>query len=343
MYNKTGKILTVGEIMLRLQPPSCDRIRQTRSFDIAFGGGEANVAVCLAQLGDKSKFFTALPNNEIGLACMGELRKYGVDVSEIILDGDRLGIYYCEKGFSERASRVIYDRKHSAFAEIATDKVDYKILDDVEWLHFTGITPALSQNTEELTENILKKAKEKGITISCDLNYRAKLWTQEKAEKVMSKLMTYVDVLIANEEDAKKIFGISATGSDIESGILNLDGYKSVCLQIEERFNIHTVAITLRESYSANRNGWSAVLYSGGEFFASRKYDMTVLDRVGGGDSFSAGLIHSLINNYNPNDAVEYAVACSCLKHSINGDFHIISDDEVKQLINSGGNGRVQR
>lgn len=341
---KEKRVLTVGEIMLRLQPPHCDRFRQARGFEIAYGGGEANVAVCLAQLGIDARFFTALPDHEIGYACRDELRKFGVDVSKILFEGERLGIYYCEKGFSERASRVIYDRKHSAFADIDGKKADIDgILDSVDWLHFTGITPAVSENAENLIREILKSAKRQNVTVSCDLNYRSKLWSETRANQVMSDLMQYVDVLIANEEDASKVFGISADCSDVESGKLNVEGYKSVCRKIEERFGIRTSAITMRESYSANRNGWSAVLYRDGTFSVSRKYDMTVLDRVGGGDSFSAGLIKSLLSDMTPSDAVEYAVALSCLKHSVNGDFHIIGNDEVLQLLKNGGNGRVQR
>lgn len=341
---KDNGVLTVGEIMLRLQPPHCDRFRQARSFEIAYGGGEANVAVCLAQLGINARFFTALPNNEIGFASRDELRKFGVDVSKVLFEGERLGIYYCEKGFSERSSRVIYDRKHSAFAEIDINKANLDgILQGVEWLHFTGITPALSQNTEVLIREILKKAKKQKITVSCDLNYRSKLWTESRANQVMSELMQYVDVLIANEEDASKVFGITADQSDVESGKLDVEGYKSVCRKIENQFKISTVAITLRESFSANRNGWSAVLYHGGDFFVSRKYDMTVLDRVGGGDSFSAGLIKAFLSKMTPSDAVEYAVACSCLKHTVNGDFHIIEHNEIMQILKNGGNGRVQR
>lgn len=338
------KVLTIGEIMLRLQPPNTDRFRQAHSFDIAFGGGEANVAVCLAQLGIDARFFTALPNNGIGFACRDEIRKYGVDVSKIVYSGERLGIYYCEKGCSERPSRVIYDRKHSAFAEIDYNDIDIdSVLDGVNWLHFTGITPALSINTEALIKRVLIRAKELGITISCDLNYRAKLWSENKANIVMSALMKYVDVVIANEEDAKKVFGISADDSDIENGKLSIDGYKKVSKKIEEKFNIKTVAITLRESFSASRNGWSALIYHNGEYSISRRYDMTVLDRVGGGDSFSAGLIYALISDMDGQSAVDYAVACSCLKHSVNGDFNIISHDEIIQLIKGGSSGRVQR
>lgn len=338
------QVLTVGEIMMRLQPPNCDRIRQAHSFDIAFGGGEANVAVCLSQLGDKAKFFTKLPNNEIGKACEGELRKFGVNTEDIIYGGERMGIYFCEKGYSERPSRVVYDRKYSSFSACEYSEPNYeKLLDNVGWLHFTGITPALSQTCAEMTEYLLKEAKNRGITLSCDLNYRAKLWSESKAREVMSNLMQYVDIVVANEEDAKKVFGIQAQDTDIESGHINAEGYKRVCHRIEELFGVHTIAITLRESFSANRNGWSAVLYRGGEFYHSRRYDINVLDRVGGGDSFCAGLIHALSNDYDSAQALEYAVACSCLKHSVNGDFHIISDSEVLSLMASSGNGRVER
>lgn len=342
--NMDKQVLSVGEIMMRLQPPKCDRIRQACSFDIAYGGGEANVAVCMAQLGDKAKFFTKLPDNEIGKACEGELRKFGVNTENIIYGGERMGIYFCEKGYSERPSRVIYDRKYSSFSACTYHELDNdKLLENVGWLHFTGITPALSQTCAEMTEYLLKAAKNRGITVSCDLNYRAKLWSESKAREVMSNLMQYVDVVVANEEDAKKVFGIQAQDTDIESGHINADGYKSVCHQIEDLFGVHTIAITLRESFSANRNGWSAVLYREGEFYHSRRYDINVLDRVGGGDSFCGGLIHALCNDYDSAQALEYAVACSCLKHSVNGDFHIISDSEVLSLMASSGNGRVER
>ncbi len=339
-----NKVLTFGEIMMRLQPPNCDRFRQAKSFDIVFGGGEANVAVCLAQLGDNASFFTCLPPNDLGMACVGELKKYGVNTDNIIWSGQRIGLYFCEKGYSQRPSRVIYDRKNSSFSDIDINAINWEeIYKDVSWIHTSGITPALSNKTCDFTLEALKQAKKRGICVSCDLNYRKNLWSQQQANATMTSLMQYVDVLIANEEDAKSVFGIVAEDSDINNGNLNKNGYISVCKKINEKFGIKTIAITLRESFSANHNGWSAILYTNNTAFVSQQYDMQVLDRVGGGDSFAGGLIHCLINNIAPQDCINYAVACSCLKHSVNGDFNIISNSEVEQLIKSGGNGRVVR
>lgn len=338
------KIVTFGEIMMRLQPPNCDRIANAKTFEINFGGGEANVAVCLAELGDDAQFVTKLPDNAVGKACEGELKRWGVDAKNIAWGGERLGIYYCEKGYSCRPSNVLYDRANSSITTIEQNEIDWqRVFDGVEWFHFTGITAALGDKTLQELRVALAQAKKQNIKVSCDLNYRNKLWSKEKARAVMSELMQYVDVLIANEEDANDVFGIASVGSSVADGKLDIDSYKSVATQIEQRFGIHTVAITLRESQSANNNGWSAMLYDKGEFFVSKHYDLVVLDRVGGGDSFGAGLIHSFVNGSDSEYAINFAVACSALKHTINGDFNITSQQEVEKLIKGGTSGRVQR
>lgn len=337
-------IVTFGEIMMRLAPPGYLRLGQTKSLDMTFGGGEANVAVSLANYGCIARFVTKLPDNDLGKACKGELARYGVDTSKITDGGDRIGIYYCEKGASQRASKVIYDRAHSAIAEAVCDDFDWdSILQGATWFHFTGITPAISDNAAEITLEALKAAKKKGITVSCDLNYRKKLWSREKAQKVMSGLMQYVDVLVANEEDASDVFGIHAEDTEITKGELNLSGYISVAKQLYDRFGFKKVTITLRESLSASQNNWSALLYNGTDALFSKKYSIHIVDRVGGGDSFGAGLIYGLTNKYSDRDALEFAVAASCLKHTIEGDFNHVTVSEVKALAGGDGSGRVQR
>ena len=339
-----AKVVTFGEIMLRLQPPEYKRFLQATSFDIVYGGGEANVAMSLAQYGDDAVYVTKLPDNPIGQACLNEIRKWGVNTGFIARGGARLGIYFCEKGASQRPSNVVYDRAGSSIATSTTADFDWdKIFDGVEWFHFTGITPALGDNVAESVLAACKAAKARGIRISCDLNYRKKLWTKEKAGEVMGNLMQYVDVLIANEEDCSDVFGIKATGTDIETGKISTEGYKEVCHKIEDRFGIHTVAITLRESISASQNGWSGMLYADGGFFFSDRYLITIVDRVGGGDSFGAGLIHTLANGKGPQDAISFAVAASCLKHTVEGDYNVASEKEVLNLVKGGGSGRVQR
>ncbi|MBR5743251.1 MAG: sugar kinase [Clostridia bacterium] len=339
-----AKVVTFGEIMLRLQPPEYKRFLQATSFDVVYGGGEANVAISLAQYGDEVAYVTKLPDNPIGQACLNEIRKWGVNTAFIARGGARLGIYFCEKGASQRPSNVVYDRAGSSIATSTIADFDWdKIFEGVEWFHFTGITPALGDNVAESVLAACKAAKARGIRISCDLNYRKKLWTKEKAGQVMGNLMQYVDLLIANEEDCSDVFGIKASGTDIETGKLSTDGYKDVCRQIEERFGIKTVAITLRESISASQNGWSGMLCSDGEFYFSDRYMITIVDRVGGGDSFGAGLIHSLANGKDPQYAISFAVAASCLKHTVEGDYNVASEKEVLNLVKGGGSGRVQR
>lgn len=338
------KVVTFGEVMLRLAPENYLRFVQSEKYEATFGGAEANVAVSLANYGVDAAFVTKLPAHEIGQAAVNSLRKFGVDTTKIVRGGDRVGIYYCEKGASQRPSKVIYDRAYSSIATARKEDFDWdKIFDGVEWFHFTGITPALSDETAEITLEACKKAKEKGITISCDLNFRKKLWSKEKAGKVMGEVCKYVDYCIANEEDAKDVFGIEADNTDINTGKLDRNGYISVAKKLTERFNFKGVAITLRESLSANDNNWSAMLYTNGEAVFSKKYAMHIVDRVGGGDSFGGGLIYSLLNGYGAQKAIEFAVAASCLKHSIEGDYNMVSVSEVEALAKGNASGRVQR
>lgn len=339
-----GKFVTFGEIMLRLAPLGYDRFVQSKEFGVVYGGGEANVAVSLANYGKDAYFVTKLPKHEIGQSAVNELRRYGVNTSLITRGGERVGIYFCEKGASQRPSKVIYDRAHSAIAEAKKEDFNWKeIFEGAEWFHFTGITPALSDNCAEITLEAVKAAKEAGVTVSVDLNFRKKLWSTEKAGKVMGEIVKYCDVVIANEEDAEKVFGIKAEETDITSGHLSDEGYKKVAQELVDRFGLKYVAITLRESFSASDNGWSAMLYDTKEFYKSKRYDIRIVDRVGGGDSFGAGLIYGLSSGMSNQDALEYAVAASCLKHTIEGDFNLVSVEEVETLMKGDASGRVQR
>lgn len=339
-----GRVITFGEIMLRLLPDSYLRFVQADHYEALFGGAEANVAVSLANFGLDAAFVTKLPDHEIGQAAINSMRKFGVDTSLIIRGGDRVGIYFCEKGASQRPSKVIYDRAHSAISEAKKADFDWdSIFKGVEWFHFTGITPALSPEVAEITKEACKKAKEKGITISCDLNFRKKLWSRERACEVMGELCQYVDYCIANEEDAKDVFGIEADNTDINTGKLDRNGYISVAKKLTDRFSFKGVAITLRESISASDNRWSAMLYTNGEAYFSKKYEMRIIDRVGGGDSFGAGLIYGLLTGKDAQGAIEFAVAASCLKHSIEGDMNCVSVNEVEALAGGNASGRVQR
>lgn len=338
------RVVTFGEIMLRLAPENYLRFVQADRLEATFGGAEANVAVSLANFGEDVAFVSKLTTHEIGQSAINSLRKFGVDTSFVARGGERVGIYYCEKGASQRPSKVIYDRAGSAIATATGDDFDWnKIFDGAKWFHFTGITPALSDTLSGIVLQAVKSAKKKGITVSCDLNFRKKLWSKEKAKEVMSEICKYVDVCIANEEDAKDVFGIEAENTDIESGKLNEQGYVSVAKQLVDKFGFKAVAITLRESISANDNYWSGMLYTEGKAVFSRKYAMHIVDRVGGGDSFGAGLIHSLLAGKNATDAIEFAVAASCLKHSIEGDYNMVSKEEVEALANGNASGRVQR
>ena len=338
------KVVTFGELMLRLAPENYLRFVQSDKYEATFGGAEANVAVSLANYGVDAAFVSKLPAHEIGQAAVNSLRKVGVDTSKIVRGGARVGIYYCEKGASQRPSKVIYDRAYSAIATASVNDFDWdKIFEGVTWFHFTGITPALSDECAELTLAACKKAKEKDITVSCDLNFRKKLWSKEKAGETMSKVCLYVDYCIANEEDAKDVFGIEADNTDINTGKLDRNDYISVAKKLTEKFNFKGVAITLRESLSANDNNWSGMLFANGEAHFSKKYAMHIVDRVGGGDSFGGGLIYSLLNDYDAQKAIEFAVAASCLKHSIEGDYNMVSVSEVEALANGNASGRVQR
>lgn len=337
-------IITFGEIMLRLAPEGYYRFVQADKFGATYGGGEANVAVSLANYGMDAKFVTKLPKHEIGQAAVNALRKFGVDTSFIARGGDRVGIYFLEKGASQRPSKVVYDRAGSAIATASQSDFNWdEIFEGVEWFHFTGITPALGDEIAAICLTACQKAKEKGITVSCDLNYRNKLWSKEKAGQVMGELCKYVDVCIANEEDAGDVFGIKASNTDITAGKVNHDGYKEVAKQLADRFGFSKVAITLRSSISANDNNWAAMLYDGEEYYFSKSYLMHIVDRVGGGDSFGAGLIYACMNDMSMQDTIEFAVAASCLKHTIEGDLNQVSVDEVKKLAGGDGSGRVQR
>ena len=338
------RIVTFGEIMLRLMPEGYLRFLQADKFEATYAGAEANVAVSLANYGDEAEFVSKVPEHEIGQAAINALRRYGVGVKHVARGGERLGVYYCEKGASQRPSKVIYDRAYSAIAE--ADKSDFdweKILEGADWFHFTGITPALSDETAEITLEACKKAKEKGITISCDLNFRKKLWTSEKAQSIMKPLMQYVDVCIGNEEDAELCLGFKPD-ADVEGGSTEAEGYKGIFKGMMDTFGFKYVISTLRESISATHNGWKAMIYDGKEFYVSKRYDIDpIIDRVGGGDSFSGGIIHGLLTMKTQGEALEFAVAASALKHTIPGDFNMVSAEEVAALAGGSANGRVQR
>ncbi len=338
------RVITFGEIMLRLAPDGYYRFVQTDSYGATYGGGEANVAVSLANYGFDAAFVTKLPAHDIGQAGINALRRYGVDTSLITRGGDRVGIYFLEKGASQRPSKVIYDRAGSAIATATTADFDWdKIFDGADWFHFTGITPALGDNVAAICLEAVKAAKARGITVSCDLNYRKKLWTKQKAGEVMGELCRYVDVCIANEEDAADVFGISAADTDVSKGEVNHEGYKDVARQLMERFGFQYVAITLRSSISANDNDWAAMLFDGKDYYFSKQYHMHIVDRVGGGDSFGGGLIYALLSGFDAQKTIEFAVAASCLKHTIEGDFNQVTADEVLRLAGGDGSGRVQR
>lgn len=339
-----AKVITFGELMVRLQPFNYERIVQADKLAFTFGGGEANVAVSLANFGMDSAFVTKLPAHSVGQAALNSLRRYGVDTSLIVRGGERVGIYYNEKGASQRPSVCIYDRAHSAIAEAEAADFDWeRIFDGADWFHFTGITPALGENVAEICLQACKQAKKMGIKISCDLNYRGKLWSREQARKTMSELCGYVDVCISNEEDAKDVFGIEAEKTDITAGEINREGYKSVAKQLMDKFGFEKVAITLRESKSAFDNDWSAMLYDGENYCFSKKYSLHIVDRIGGGDSFGAGLIYSLLSGKDTQCAVDFAVAASALKHSVEGDYNMVSAAEAEKLAGGDGSGRVQR
>jgi 2-dehydro-3-deoxygluconokinase len=341
------KVVTFGEIMLRLAPPGFQRFAQARSFEASFGGGEANVAVSLANYGEPVEFVTRLPANDLGNACIASLRGLGVGTCHILRGGERLGIYFLETGAAQRPSKVIYDRTGSSFASVTTGSFDWKtIFADAGWFHWTGITPAVSQGAAEVCREAILAARELGVTVSCDLNYRAKLWKWGKsAGEVMSELVGLSDVALGNEEDAEKVFGIKAPDTDVMAGKVEASAYQWVCEALAKRFAcLKTAAITLRGSLSASHNTWSGVLWSNGQFYTASTYDiLPIVDRVGGGDAFMGGLIHGLRTYSDPQKALDFAAAAACLKHTIPGDFNAVSAAEVEALMSGNASGRVSR
>ena len=338
------KIICFGEIMMRLNPENYKRFIQADRWEVSYGGGEANVAVSLANYGLDAAYVTKLPDNPLGQAALNSLRALGVDTSMIVRGGERLGIYFAEKGAAQRPSKVVYDRKYSSISTASREDFDWdRIFDGAGWFHFTGITPALGDNVAAICLDACKAAKERGITVSCDLNYRKNLWSREKAGEVMSGLMPYVDVCISNEEDAADVFGIRAANTDITGGKLDRSGYIDVARQLIARFGFKKVAITLRGSISASDNRWAGMLFDGENAYFSKEYLIHIVDRVGGGDSFGGGLIYSLISGSGCQEAIEFAAAASCLKHTIEHDFNLVTVDEVKKLMGGDGSGRVQR
>ena len=338
------RIVTFGEIMMRLNPEGYGRFVQADKFEASYAGGEANVAVSLANYGNDAAFCTKVPAHEIGQCAVNALRHFGVDTSAMVRGGPRLGVYFVEKGASQRGGKVIYDRANSAIALAKREDFDWNaILDGADWFHWTGITPALGGELPEIVLDALKKCREKGITVSCDLNYRGKLWTREKAGEVMSRLVPYVDVCIGNEEDAADVFGIHAADTDVSTGKLNQEGYISVAKQICKRFGCKKVAITFRGSLSASDNNWAGMLYDGEKAYFSKNYLIHIVDRVGGGDSFGGGLIHALLKEWQPQQVIEFAAAASCLKQTIEHDFNLVSEAEALTLAGGNASGRVQR
>ncbi len=339
-----SKIVTLGEIMLRLSSPGNSRFVQCDSFDVCYGGGEANVAVSCANYGHDAYFVSKLPKHEIGQSAVNSLRKYGVRTDYISRGGDRVGIYYLESGSAMRPSKVIYDRAHSAISEAEPCDFDFDaIMEGADWFHWSGITPAISDKAAELTRLACEAAKRHGVTVSVDLNFRKKLWTSAKAQSIMRPLMQYVDVCIGNEEDAELCLGFKPD-ADVNAGNTGAEGYKGIFQAMMKEFGFKYVISTLRESISASHNGWKAMIYNGEEFYVSKHYDiLPIVDRVGGGDSFSGGIIHGLLTKGSQGEALEFAVAASALKHTIPGDFNLVSADEVESLAGGNANGRVQR
>lgn len=338
------KLVGFGDYMLRLNPAGYLRFIQANQFEVNYTGAEANVCVSLAMMGIKTDFVTRLPDNDIAAAGIAELRKFNVGTDHIARGGERMGVFYVEKGASQRPSKVVYDRKGSSIATCSYEDFDWDtIFEGATNFHMTGITPALSKTIPEVCIKACKKAKEKGLIISCDLNYRKNLWTEAEAKACMTQIMPYIDLLVANEEDAEKVLGIKARDTDVTSGKLNREGYVDVAEQICQTYGTTMVAVTLRRSISASDNEWSAMLYTDGKAYFSKKYMIHLVDRVGGGDSFSAGLLYGLMNDYGPQEAIEYAAAASCLKQTIELDFNLSTADEVKRLMSGDGSGRVQR
>ena len=338
------KVVTLGEIMLRLSTPDFKRFVQADTFDITYGGGEANVAAALSNYGLNGTFVSKVPDNAIGQSAVNHLRRYGVDTQFIVRGGDRLGIYFLETGASMRASQVIYDRSDASIAKLNAKELDFDLIfKDADWFHTTGITPALSTEAAELTLAALKAAKQRGITTSIDLNFRKKLWTKEKAREVMTELCQFVDVCIGNEEDADLCLGFKAANTDVTKGELNLDGFKDVFKQMKAKFGFKFIASSLRESHSASDNGWSALVYDGTDFYHTKQYNVRIVDRVGSGDSFASGLIYGLVTGMPMNEAAEFGVAASAIKHTIPGDLNHATINDIRELMKGDGSGRVQR
>lgn len=340
------KVVSFGEIMLRLSPDGYYKLFQKPELNTSFCGAEANVAVALSNFGDEAEFVTALPDNDIGRAACRELMRYGVKTDNIVYTGDRLGIFFAEKGASQRPSKVIYDRKNSAIASVDPSSFDWeKIFDGADWFHITGITPALSDSLAKISVDAVKAAKKAGLTVSCDINYRSKLWSAQKARPVMTEIMKYVDVCIGNEEDAEIVFGIKAGITDVTKGQLDTDGYKKSLRTVAETFGCKIVAYSQRKSYSASDNGWSGIIYDDEkkQVYTSAQYDIRITDRIGGGDAFASGLIYALHNNISPANAIETAAAAGCLDQTLEGDFCLFGINDVIDLAGGNSSGRVKR
>ncbi len=340
------KVVSFGEIMLRLSSDGYYKLFQKPELNTSFCGAEANVAVALSNFGDEAEFVTALPDNDIGRAACRELMRYGVKTDNIVYTGDRLGIFFAEKGASQRPSKVIYDRKNSAIASVDPSSFDWeKIFDGADWFHITGITPALSDSLAKISVDAVKAAKKAGLTVSCDINYRSKLWSAQKARPVMTEIMKYVDVCIGNEEDAEIVFGIKAGATDVTKGQLDTDGYKKSLQTVAETFGCKIVAYSQRKSYSASDNGWSGIIYDDEkkQVYTSAQYDIRITDRIGGGDAFASGLIYALHNNILPANAIETAAAAGCLDQTLEGDFCLFGINDVLDLAGGNSSGRVKR
>ncbi len=339
-----GKVVGFGDFLVRLSPPGVQRFIQCAQYELNYTGAEANVCVSLAMMGVETEFVTRLPRHDVAYAGLAMLKKYGVGVDHVAFGGERMGIFYAEKGASQRPSKIIYDRKHTSIAEARIEDFDWEaIFDGAERLHMTGITPALSGTMPAVFHHAVNEAKRRGVFVSCDLNYRKNMWTEAEAKACMEPIIPQIDLLIANEEDADKVLGIRAAGSDVTAGRLSREGYAGVARQLCERYGVVEVAITLRNSISASDNEWGALLYANKTPYFSRTYPVHIVDRIGGGDSFSAGLLYGKMHGFEPQRAVEYAAAASCLKHSIEMDFNLSTVDEIEHLMRGDGSGRVQR